>query len=156
RARGVRAAEADPARAPGDGGVRALGRGRREPVGARRSLAERRRGRLGARYRDRARGHARRCRCRAHRSGRDRARAEAEPTAAHRPRDASPTAHADAARRITGSFALASPRPMVQAEVVTASDHLGARGDERDMLNGFLDWYRAVAARKVTGLSFAD
>jgi hypothetical protein len=44
-----------------------------------------------------------------------------------------------------------------QAEVMsTSSDHLGGRGDECEMLNGFLDWYRAVVVRKVEGLSFAD
>jgi hypothetical protein len=33
------------------------------------------------------------------------------------------------------------------------SDHLGARGDERSMLSGFLDWYRSVVERKVQDLS---
>ncbi len=30
---------------------------------------------------------------------------------------------------------------------------LGGQADERELLTGFLDWYRAVAARKVDGLS---
>ena len=29
---------------------------------------------------------------------------------------------------------------------------LGARANERDMLDGFLDWYRSVVARKVEGM----
>jgi uncharacterized damage-inducible protein DinB len=33
------------------------------------------------------------------------------------------------------------------------ADWLGSRGDEREMLCGFLDWYRAVVAHKVEGLS---
>jgi hypothetical protein len=33
---------------------------------------------------------------------------------------------------------------------------LGAQDNERDMLNGFLDWNRAVIANKVAGLSRAD
>jgi uncharacterized damage-inducible protein DinB len=33
---------------------------------------------------------------------------------------------------------------------------LGGAGEERAMLNGFLDWYRAVVVNKVTGLSRAD
>ena len=36
------------------------------------------------------------------------------------------------------------------------SDHLGARADERPMLSGFLDWYRAVIERKVQDLSLED
>jgi hypothetical protein len=32
-------------------------------------------------------------------------------------------------------------------------DTLGVRQNERDTLGGFLDWYRAVVQRKVTGLS---
>jgi Protein of unknown function (DUF664) len=36
---------------------------------------------------------------------------------------------------------------------VTDSDALGGRSDERALLNGFLDWQRAVVARKVEGLS---
>jgi uncharacterized damage-inducible protein DinB len=39
---------------------------------------------------------------------------------------------------------------------MTASDHLGARADERTMLDGFLDWYRAVVTRKVEDLSLDD
>ncbi len=35
-------------------------------------------------------------------------------------------------------------------------DPLGVRRDERDTLGGFLDWYRAVVERKVTGLSLED
>jgi uncharacterized damage-inducible protein DinB len=34
-----------------------------------------------------------------------------------------------------------------------ADDTFGARSSERVMLSGFLDWYRAVVARKVEGLS---
>lgn len=34
-----------------------------------------------------------------------------------------------------------------------ADDPLGTRTDERTMLSGFLDWYRAVVARKVEGLA---
>jgi len=33
---------------------------------------------------------------------------------------------------------------------------LGARADEREMLTGFLDWYRAGVVRKVEGLSRED
>lgn len=33
---------------------------------------------------------------------------------------------------------------------------LGARSDERDMLSGFLDWYRSVVERKVEGLTLDD
>src|SRR5262249_54670923 len=33
---------------------------------------------------------------------------------------------------------------------------LGARSGERDMLSGFLDWYRSVIERKVEGLMFDD
>jgi uncharacterized damage-inducible protein DinB len=33
---------------------------------------------------------------------------------------------------------------------------LGGRADERDMLNGFLGWYRVVVARKVEDLSQED
>ncbi len=33
---------------------------------------------------------------------------------------------------------------------------LGARADEREMLNGFLDWYRTVVARTVEGLARED
>jgi hypothetical protein len=33
------------------------------------------------------------------------------------------------------------------------ADWLGSRGDEREMLCGFLDWYRAVVANKLDGLS---
>jgi uncharacterized damage-inducible protein DinB len=32
-------------------------------------------------------------------------------------------------------------------------DFLGVRRDERETLGGFLDWYRAVAERKIEGLS---
>jgi hypothetical protein len=35
-------------------------------------------------------------------------------------------------------------------------DEFGARSDEREMLCGFLDWYRAVVIHKVEGLSDAD
>jgi uncharacterized damage-inducible protein DinB len=34
-----------------------------------------------------------------------------------------------------------------------ADDALGGQADERAMLTGFLDWYRAVVERKVEGLS---
>jgi uncharacterized damage-inducible protein DinB len=33
---------------------------------------------------------------------------------------------------------------------------LGAQADERELLTGFLDWYRAVVENKVTGLSYDD
>ena len=33
---------------------------------------------------------------------------------------------------------------------------LGGRADERDMLFGFLDWYRSVVERKVEGLALGD
>jgi Protein of unknown function (DUF664) len=33
------------------------------------------------------------------------------------------------------------------------SDFLGSRGDERSMLCGFLDWYRAVVPHKLEGLT---
>jgi uncharacterized damage-inducible protein DinB len=37
--------------------------------------------------------------------------------------------------------------------VTDETDWLGSRGGEREMLCGFLDWYRAVAARKLEGLA---
>src|SRR4051812_27831497 len=37
-----------------------------------------------------------------------------------------------------------------------SDSRLGTADDERAMLNGFLDWQRAVAERKVEGLSDAD
>ena len=37
-----------------------------------------------------------------------------------------------------------------------ASAHLGGRAEERELLVGFLDWYRAVVERKAEGLSLAD
>jgi uncharacterized damage-inducible protein DinB len=37
-----------------------------------------------------------------------------------------------------------------------AVSDLGARADEREMLNGFLDWHRAVVARKVEDLTLED
>ena len=39
---------------------------------------------------------------------------------------------------------------------MSATEGLGGRADERDMLGGFLDWYRVVVERKVLGLSLAD
>jgi hypothetical protein len=36
------------------------------------------------------------------------------------------------------------------------TDHLGARADERTMLDGFLDWYRSVVERKVADLALDD
>jgi hypothetical protein len=39
---------------------------------------------------------------------------------------------------------------------MAASDHLGARAEERTLLSGFLDWNRAVVEHKVEGLSFED
>jgi hypothetical protein len=36
---------------------------------------------------------------------------------------------------------------------MASTDHLGARAEERAMLCGFLDWYRAVVERKVEGLT---
>jgi Protein of unknown function (DUF664) len=39
---------------------------------------------------------------------------------------------------------------------VTDSIDLGTQLDERDLLNGFLDWYRAVVENKVSGLAFKD
>ncbi|HEV2310158.1 MAG TPA: DinB family protein [Acidimicrobiia bacterium] len=33
---------------------------------------------------------------------------------------------------------------------------LGGQADERELLTGFLDWYRAVVARKVDGLSWEE
>ena len=37
-----------------------------------------------------------------------------------------------------------------------STDHMGARADERTMLNGFLDWYRAVIEHKVEELTLDD
>lgn len=37
-----------------------------------------------------------------------------------------------------------------------SSAHLGGRAAERELLSGFLDWYRAVVENKVTGLSIED
>jgi hypothetical protein len=45
------------------------------------------------------------------------------------------------------SYAAAVPDP---------SSHLGGRAAERELLTGFLDWYRAVVENKVTGLSLED
>jgi hypothetical protein len=36
------------------------------------------------------------------------------------------------------------------------TDHLGGRADERTLLTGVLDWYRAVVERKVAGLTLDD
>ena len=36
------------------------------------------------------------------------------------------------------------------------SDRFGARLGEREMLTGFLDWYRAIVERKIEGLSSED
>src|SRR5258708_18644576 len=44
----------------------------------------------------------------------------------------------------------------VEEAAMTGSEHLGARADERSMLSGFLDWYRAVVEHKVQGLSLVD
>jgi hypothetical protein len=41
-------------------------------------------------------------------------------------------------------------------EGVSEVADLGGRADERDMLCGFLDWYRSVVERKVEGLTFDD
>jgi hypothetical protein len=38
-------------------------------------------------------------------------------------------------------------------DVSDPSDFLGSRGNEREMLGGFLDWYQAVVVNKLTGLS---
>jgi len=38
--------------------------------------------------------------------------------------------------------------------VSDGADWLGSRGDERTMLCGFLDWYRAIVPPKVEGLTF--
>src|SRR5580700_5548517 len=35
-------------------------------------------------------------------------------------------------------------------------DSLGVRRNERETIEGFLDWYRAVVEHKVDGLSFAQ
>jgi Protein of unknown function (DUF664) len=40
--------------------------------------------------------------------------------------------------------------------VVTDSSGLGCRAGERELLTGFLDWYRAVVENKVRGLSLQD
>jgi uncharacterized damage-inducible protein DinB len=37
-----------------------------------------------------------------------------------------------------------------------ADEAFGGQADERELLTGFLDWYRAVTARKVDGLSLAQ
>ena len=39
---------------------------------------------------------------------------------------------------------------------VSEGDELGARSEERELLVGFLDWYREVVERKVQGLSTED
>lgn len=36
------------------------------------------------------------------------------------------------------------------------ADRFGARFGEREMLTGFLDWYRAIVERKVEGVSLED
>jgi Protein of unknown function (DUF664) len=42
------------------------------------------------------------------------------------------------------------------AAVTDSSAHLGGRAAERELLSGFLDWYRAVVENKVTGLAIED
>jgi len=39
---------------------------------------------------------------------------------------------------------------------VSDSSALGGRADERELLNGFLDWYRSVVENKVADLSLED
>jgi uncharacterized damage-inducible protein DinB len=39
---------------------------------------------------------------------------------------------------------------------MSATDHLGARAEERSLLTGFLDWYREIIEHKITGLALAD
>ena len=39
---------------------------------------------------------------------------------------------------------------------MSEGDELGARSEERELLVGFLDWYREVVERKVQGLSTED
>ena len=41
-------------------------------------------------------------------------------------------------------------------ERLSATEDLGGRAGERDMLGGFLDWYRVVVEHKVQGLSLED
>jgi len=42
------------------------------------------------------------------------------------------------------------------AAVTDASPSLGARAGERELLDGFLDWYRAIVENKVRDLSYED
>jgi uncharacterized damage-inducible protein DinB len=42
------------------------------------------------------------------------------------------------------------------ATMAVSSSSLGAQAGERELLNGFLDWYRAVVQNKVRGLSYED
>jgi len=40
--------------------------------------------------------------------------------------------------------------------VADSSSALGGQAAERDLLSGYLDWYRAVVERKVADLSLED
>ena len=42
------------------------------------------------------------------------------------------------------------------ATMAVSSSSLGAQAGERELLNGFLDWYRAVVQNKVRDLSYED
>jgi hypothetical protein len=46
--------------------------------------------------------------------------------------------------------------PREYAAAVPDSPDLGGRATERDLLSGYLDWYRGVVENKVTGLSLED
>jgi hypothetical protein len=46
--------------------------------------------------------------------------------------------------------------PREYAAAVADSPDLGTQFGERDLLEGFLDWYRAVVENKVTGISLED
>jgi len=50
--------------------------------------------------------------------------------------------------------------PLTQTEkcetLAVVDDSFGAESQEREMVTGYLDWYRAIVGRKVEGLSLAD
>ena len=46
--------------------------------------------------------------------------------------------------------------PREYASAVADSSDLGGQAAERDLLSGYLDWYRGVVENKVTGLSVED
>jgi hypothetical protein len=54
------------------------------------------------------------------------------------------------------AFAGVTDVPREYASAVADSPDLGGQAAERDLLSGYLDWYRGVVENKVTGLSVED